>query len=203
MEVAPFFVNFHHFLSIFTIFLSIFTIYALLSQFTFCRDLRTFSAIFFGQNSRLRNITRFLHVWNQQPKWTYQGHFKASKQVIKTFENKNIKSTSSCFVHFFVPCNFDLSPGKGGGVPFALCISTSQMALVGSRLGVFPTTSSPHILSLPWFSQLLHRWLGTRGEGALQRMSEKLLKGRETKVFNKMNKEHLSLAYLLHQALAI
>ena len=35
MEVAPFFVDFHHFLSIFTI-------YALLSRFTFCRDLRTF-----------------------------------------------------------------------------------------------------------------------------------------------------------------
>ena len=56
MEVAPFFVDFHHFLSIFTI-------YALLSRFTFCCDLRTFSAIFFfGQNSLLRNITRFLHV---------------------------------------------------------------------------------------------------------------------------------------------
>ena len=53
---SPFFVNFHHFLSIFTI-------YALLSRFTFCRDLRTFSANFFGQNSHLRNITRFLHVW--------------------------------------------------------------------------------------------------------------------------------------------
>ena len=52
---SPFFVDFHHFLSIFTI-------YALLSPFTFCRDLRTFSAIFFGQNSLLRNITRFLHV---------------------------------------------------------------------------------------------------------------------------------------------
>ena len=62
MEVAPFFVDFHHFLSIFTIFLSIFTIYTLLSRFTFCRDLRTFSAKFFGQNSLLRNITRFLHV---------------------------------------------------------------------------------------------------------------------------------------------
>ena len=48
MEVAPFFVDFHHFLSIFT---------------HFCRDLRTFSAIFFfGQNSLLCNITRFLHV---------------------------------------------------------------------------------------------------------------------------------------------
>ena len=55
MEVAPFFVDFHHFLSIFTI-------YALLSRFTFFRDLRTFSAIFFGQNSLHRNITRFLHV---------------------------------------------------------------------------------------------------------------------------------------------
>ena len=38
MEVAPFFVNFHHFLSIFTI------LYRF-SRFThFCRDLRTFSA---------------------------------------------------------------------------------------------------------------------------------------------------------------
>ena len=55
MEVAPFFADFHHFLSIFMI-------YALLSRFTFCRDLRTFSAIFFGQNSLLRDITRFLHV---------------------------------------------------------------------------------------------------------------------------------------------
>ena len=43
--------------------MSIFTIYALLSRFTFCRDLRTFSAIFFGQNSHPRHITRFLHVW--------------------------------------------------------------------------------------------------------------------------------------------
>ena len=56
MEVAPFFVDFHHFLSIFTIFYQF-------SRFTFCRDLRTFSAIFFDQNSLLRNITRFLHVW--------------------------------------------------------------------------------------------------------------------------------------------
>ena len=37
---SPFFIDFHHFLSIFTI-------YALLLRFTFCRDLRTFSAIFF------------------------------------------------------------------------------------------------------------------------------------------------------------
>ena len=41
MEVAPFFVDFHHFLSIFTFFYRF-------SRFThFCRDLRTFSAIFF------------------------------------------------------------------------------------------------------------------------------------------------------------
>ena len=76
MEVAPFFVDFHHFLSIFTIFLSIFTIYALLSRFTFCRDLRTFSAIFFGQNSLLRNITLFLHVWCG---W---GLFKSMQEVL-------------------------------------------------------------------------------------------------------------------------
>ena len=63
MEVAPFFVDFHHFLSIFTIFYR-------LSGFThFCRDLHfvaiyaLFPQIYFGQNSLLRNITRFLHVW--------------------------------------------------------------------------------------------------------------------------------------------
>ena len=55
MEVAPFFVDFHHFLSIFTIFYRF-------SRFTHvCRDLH-FVAIFFGQNSLLRNITRFLQV---------------------------------------------------------------------------------------------------------------------------------------------
>ena len=63
MEVAPFFVDFHHFLSIFTIFYWF-------SRFThFCRDLHfvaiysLFPQFFFGQNSLLRNITRFLHVW--------------------------------------------------------------------------------------------------------------------------------------------
>ena len=62
MEVAPFFVNFHHFLLIFTIFYRF-------SRFThFCRDLyfvainALFPQIFFGQNSLLRNITRVLHV---------------------------------------------------------------------------------------------------------------------------------------------
>ena len=62
MEVAPFFVDFHLFLSIFTIFYRF-------SQFThFCRDLHFvaiyahFPQFFFGQNSLLRKITRFLHV---------------------------------------------------------------------------------------------------------------------------------------------
>ena len=62
MEVAPFFVDFHHFLSIFTIFYRF-------SRFThFCRNLHfvatyaLFPQNFFGQNSLLRNITRFLHV---------------------------------------------------------------------------------------------------------------------------------------------
>ena len=62
MEVAPFFVDFHHFLSIFTIF------YRFSRFMHFCRDLHfvaiyaLFPHIFFGQNSLLRNITRFLHV---------------------------------------------------------------------------------------------------------------------------------------------
>ena len=63
MEVAPFFVDFHHFLSIFTIFYRF-------SRFThFCRDLHfvaiyaLFPQIYFGQISLLCNITRFLRVW--------------------------------------------------------------------------------------------------------------------------------------------
>ena len=59
---SPFFVNFHHFLSIFTIFYRF-------SRYThFCRDLHFvaiyafFPQIFFGQNSLLRHITRFLPV---------------------------------------------------------------------------------------------------------------------------------------------
>jgi len=59
---SPFFVDFHHFLSIFTIFYRF-------SRFThFCRDLHfvaiyaLFPQIFVGQNSLHRNITRFLHV---------------------------------------------------------------------------------------------------------------------------------------------
>ena len=62
MEVAPFFVDFHHFLSIFTIFCRF-------SRFThFCRDLHfvaiyaLFPQIFFGQNSHLRNKSPFLDV---------------------------------------------------------------------------------------------------------------------------------------------
>merc|ERR1712208_261035 len=51
------FVDFHHFLSIFTI-------YALLSRFTFCRDLRTFSANFFGQNSHPATSLVFLMYGN-------------------------------------------------------------------------------------------------------------------------------------------
>ena len=68
MEVAPFFVDIHHLLSIFTIFYRF-------SRFThFCRDLHfvaiyaLFPQIFFGQNSLLRNITRFLHVCPQGPR---------------------------------------------------------------------------------------------------------------------------------------
>ena len=65
MEVAPFFVDFHHFLSIFTIFCRF-------SRFThFCRDLHfveiyaLFPPIFFGQNSHHRHITHFSHVCPQ------------------------------------------------------------------------------------------------------------------------------------------
>ena len=82
MEVAPFFVDFHHFLSIFTNFY----------RFThFCRDLHfvaiyaLFPQILFGQNSLLRNITRFLHVCSQVQIFK---HFKRKKIGTKV-ENVN------------------------------------------------------------------------------------------------------------------
>ena len=49
MEVAPFFVDFHDLRTFFAIYI--------LSRFT-----HFFPQIFFGQNSLLRKITRFLHV---------------------------------------------------------------------------------------------------------------------------------------------
>ena len=50
MEVAPFFVEFHN--------LRTFVAIYIMSRFT-----HFFRNFFFGQNSLLRNITRFLHVW--------------------------------------------------------------------------------------------------------------------------------------------
>ena len=84
MEVAPFFVDFHHFLSIFTIFYRF-------SRFThFCRDLHfvaiyaLFPQFFFGQNSLLRNITRFLHVCqnhhHDHPHHLHQHHHRHPDQ---------------------------------------------------------------------------------------------------------------------------
>jgi len=62
MKVAPFFVDFHHFFRFSPFFIDF-------------QDLRTFVAIyalfpqfFFGQNSLLRNITRFLHVCPDVPR---------------------------------------------------------------------------------------------------------------------------------------
>ena len=93
---SPFFVDFHHFLSIFTI-------YALLSRFTFCRDLRIFSANFFGQNSHHRNITRFLHVWlNQiyQKLWkvwdVWKGH-RCNQFTTEQFMKAPVSTTESTF----------------------------------------------------------------------------------------------------------
>ena len=81
MEVAPFFVDFHHFLSIFTIFYRF-------SRFRhFCRDLHfvaiyaLFPQFFFGQNSLLRIITRFLHVCAQRTCfWTWKLRLEFPKK---------------------------------------------------------------------------------------------------------------------------
>merc|ERR1711944_389410 len=58
---SPFFVDFHHFLLIFTI-------YALLSRFTFCRDLRTFSANFF---------------WPKQPAPLHHSLFSCMEKMLR------------------------------------------------------------------------------------------------------------------------
>ena len=89
MEVAPF-------LSIFTIFYR----FSLLSRFTFCRDLRTFSAIlYFGQNSLLRNITLFLHVCGLAScKWSYGGysHLQMITRKIHPLANDHLEGQAIC-----------------------------------------------------------------------------------------------------------
>ena len=92
MEVAPFFVDFHHFLSIVTIFYRF-------SRFThFCRDLHfvtiyaLFPQFFFGQNSLLRNITRFLHVWGER------GGSGYSPKVMTLFMNSPLQQI---YFHIF------------------------------------------------------------------------------------------------------
>ena len=68
MEVAPFFVDFHHFLSIFTI------CYRFSRLCTFVAIYALFPQFFFGQNSHHHNITRFLHVWFLHPvAWKFCG----------------------------------------------------------------------------------------------------------------------------------
>ena len=84
MDVAPFFVDFHHFLSIFTIFYQF-------SRFThFCRNLHfvaiyaLFPQFFFGQNSLLRNITCFLHVCRPHCLGAQQfQHMSATRSALK------------------------------------------------------------------------------------------------------------------------
>ena len=67
MEVAPFFVDFHHFLSIFTI-------YALLSQFTFCRDLRTFYANFFLAKIAFSATSHVFCMYDVNTIWWFAAH---------------------------------------------------------------------------------------------------------------------------------
>ena len=101
MEVAPFFVDFHHFLSIFTIFYRF-------SRFThFCRGLHfvaiyaLFPQFFFGQNSLLRNISRFLHVGtaagcggcDKYELWW--SHFKQRQELSAASQGNRTKTSSS------------------------------------------------------------------------------------------------------------
>ena len=94
MEVAPFFVDFHHFLSIFTIFYRF-------SRFThFCRDLHfvaiyaLFPQIFFGQNSLLRNITRFLHVCSRPTRLIRTWHSWTIRPTRPTITNSLTHKTN-------------------------------------------------------------------------------------------------------------
>ena len=117
MEVAPFFVNFYHFLSIFTI-------SYWFSRFThFCRDLHfvaiyaLFPQFFFGQNSLFRNITRFLHVWvSSRLGWLLEllTELKMSLTIMtpcshcsRVYKRKDGLETHFSHAHrFFVKCLF-------------------------------------------------------------------------------------------------
>ena len=117
MEVAPFFVDFHHLLSIFTIFYQF-------SRFTlFCRDLHfvaiyaLFPQIYFAQNSLLRNITCFLHVWSSRAFVSHHENFFNAKPwppLIHEFlggnfahgKQESMVLPNKCVVIFW-PCNLN------------------------------------------------------------------------------------------------
>ena len=86
MEVAPFFVDFHHFLSIFTI-------YALLPRFTFFLDLRTFSANFF---------------WPKQPSPQHHRFFacmlrkRIDQKLLKYISRSSFKRKHLLILSFFL-----------------------------------------------------------------------------------------------------
>ena len=121
MEVAPFFVDFHQFLSIFTIFYRF-------SRFThFCRDLRTFSANFFGQNSHLRNFTRFLHVWdgnvqNCFKRTDFQSMYICGRDKQKC--EKRLKNSQKVYVKEASRFEWMVKASSGRRV-WILCLSTS------------------------------------------------------------------------------
>ena len=129
MEVAPFFVDFHHFLSIFTIFYRF-------SRFThFCRDLHfvaiytLFPQFFFGQNSHLRNKSPFFMYAPKmakmtpfKPFWGYQKwYFGCPNQNSETtfqykLAPKTTKKTKTDFWRFCIVliflCHFPISTGQ-------------------------------------------------------------------------------------------
>ena len=125
MEVAPFFVDFHHFLSIFTIFYRF-------SRFThFCRDLHfvaiyaLFPQFFFGQNSLLRNITRFLNVW--------------MVMVMMMMSMMELVASKRSMMHWGLcqphQCNHPFSPKLAQRVLLNFCrIGFSQWTFSGGRI---------------------------------------------------------------------
>ena len=105
MEVAPFFVDFHHFLSIFTIFIDFHD----LRTFVVIYILSRFTQIFFGQNSLLRNITRFLHVCSHQDGLNQDGSCNSLTREHSVCDSQECFRKRFLLLHFLFLLQRDLA----------------------------------------------------------------------------------------------
>ena len=162
MEVAPFFVDFHHFLSIFTIFYRF-------SRFThFCRDLHfvaiyaLFPQFFFGQNSLLRNITRFLHVCCQGEapqalsadpgllEMQLQGELNGRKEIKNNEHETHLKKPQLDLLHLMKQ-QLSLALDSVTGIIFSCRLISGTMLIVAS-LPECPASEGLYSSHLPHLS---------------------------------------------------